>query len=62
MSREDLKGILQEDDASKFLESLPEKERRPQYVKNKLMESPESFSEEERMAAEAIYAPKRDQK
>jgi hypothetical protein len=58
VSREKLKGILEEDDASKFLESLGEKERHPQYVTNGLPRSPESFSAEEREAAMAIFTPK----
>jgi hypothetical protein len=57
MSHDRLKGILQEDDASKFLESLPDKERRPQYVKNALPPSPNTFTEEEREAALAVFSP-----
>lgn len=53
--------LLQEDDASKFLDSLPEAERRPQYIQNRLPKSPESFSKEEVEAAKAIYAPAEDE-
>jgi hypothetical protein len=56
-----LKRILQEDDASKFLDSLPEAERRPQYIQNRLPKSPESFSKEEVEAAKAIYVPAEDE-
>jgi hypothetical protein len=57
MSREALKGILQEDDAARYLASLPEDQRRPQYVTNKLPPSPESFTKEEREAAMAVFSP-----
>ena len=56
-----LKRILQEDDASKFLDSLPEDERRPKYIQNRLPKSPESFSKEEVEAAKAIYDPAEDE-
>jgi hypothetical protein len=49
--------VLQEDDASRFLESLNEDERRPQYIKNSLKKSPETFSDEEMEAAKKIYSP-----
>jgi hypothetical protein len=57
MSQDKLRQILVEDDASRFLEGLPEKERRPQYMKNALPTSPETFTEEEREAAMAVFSP-----
>lgn len=57
MSQKELKSMLVEDDASKFLESLPQDQRKPQYVRNKLPPSPPSFSDEERKAAFGIFIP-----
>ncbi len=62
MSQEHLKGILAKDDASKFLEALPDEQRRPQYIKNKLAASPESFSESELEAAFATFTPKQEKR
>lgn len=62
MSHDGLKNLLQEDDASEFLKGLSDKERKPQYARNRLPESPESFTKEEREAALAIFAPASDAK
>ena len=55
--KELLKGLLQEDHASTFLARLPKDERRPQYMTNRLPESPETFTKEEQAAALAIFTP-----
>ena len=62
MSRKHLEGILVEDDASKFLGALPDEQRRPQYIKNKLAKSPESYSDKELEAALSIFSPKKKKK
>jgi len=60
MSQQDFKQLFVEDDASKFLEALPDAQRRPQYVTNSLPPSPPSFSPEEKEAALAIFIPKQE--
>jgi hypothetical protein len=57
MPKEPLSGVLEQDGASKYLEGLTDQERRPQYIMNGLAKSPETFSEEEREAAQAICSP-----
>ena len=52
-----LSSILEQDEASRYLEALTDKERRPQYIMNKLATSPKSFSKEEREVAKTICAP-----
>ena len=49
--------LLVEDDASRYLDSLSSKDRRPQYVKNKLPKSGRSFTKAERNLAKLSYSP-----
>jgi hypothetical protein len=52
-----LSEILDEDDGSRELDSLTPKERRPRFVKNRLLNKTRSFSKEEREVANMILAP-----
>lgn len=49
--------ILEEDDGSRELDKRVPENRRPRFVKNKLLTKTRTFSEQERKAANAIFTP-----
>ena len=52
-----LSEILEEDDGSRHLDKLAPRDRRPQFVKNKLLTKTRTFSEQERKTANLIFTP-----
>jgi hypothetical protein len=53
-----IEQLLVEDDAYRFLERLPEDERRSHFANNRLGPGAESFNAAEDEAMKKIYAPK----